>query len=129
LRVTDGWQLNSVKTQFRPTPPAPPIPFRCGRNSISVCHKRIGQTKEKIEQKGSKGNKGDQDADFQGRLFNRFRLACVTFDGLRWNTKVKKEKIEQKEAKEAKETGGCGFSARLYDQFPFVRATFYELGI
>ena len=28
----------------------------------------------------------------------------MTFDGLGWNTEVKKEKIEQKEAKETKRT-------------------------
>src|ERR1700693_4065602 len=39
---------------------------------------------------------------FLARLCDRFRLACVTFGGLGWNTEVKKEKIEQKEAKETK---------------------------
>ena len=63
LRATDGWQLNFVKTQSRPTPLAPTIPFRYGRDSISVCHKRTGQTKREIEQKEAKEHPEDDVID------------------------------------------------------------------
>ena len=52
----------------------------------------------------------------------------MTFDRLGWNTEVKKEKLNRRKQRKQRRPG-CGFSARLYDQFPFVRATFYELGI
>jgi hypothetical protein len=38
-------------------------------------------------------------------------LPCLMFDGLGWNTKMRKEKIEQKEAKETK-----GFRIRIFSK-------------